>query len=155
MKQTSIIIALSLLGLAAPAQADPQNGIGIGLFVGQPTGLDLKIGLQRLSALDIVLGAADYDNGRGRLSYGHLTYLVRIAMGRGESVSVPVRLGIGGAIIGATENDAVFAARVPLQIGLRFRQTPLEIYGEVAFMLYFVDPIETGVDGGVGIRVYF
>jgi hypothetical protein len=152
MKRILVIAAL-VCGLAGTASAEPGNGVAIGLFLGQPTGLDLKIGLQRRTALDIVLGASDFDNGRA--SYGHLTYLVRIALGRGETVTVPIRLGIGGAVIGATEDDVVFAARVPLQLGLRFRRTPLEIYGEIAFMLYFVDPIETGFDGGVGIRFYF
>jgi hypothetical protein len=147
------IPTLLVCALAGTAQADPQNGIGIGIFIGEPTGLDIKIGLERRSALDIVLGATSFEN--GRVSYGHLTYLVRVAMGRGESVTVPLRLGIGGAVIGATEEDVTFAARLPLQLGLRFRRTPIEIYGEVAFVLYFVDPIDTGIDGGVGLRVYF
>jgi hypothetical protein len=154
MKRTVIVPLVALLCCFATRPARAES-IAIGVFVGQPTGLDLKIGLKRRSALDIVLGASDYDDGRGRASYGHLTYLALLTVARGQSVNVPIRLGIGGALIGVTESDTTFAARVPLQIGLRFRRTPLEIYGEVAFMLYLIDDVDTGADGGIGLRVYF
>ncbi|MBA2539059.1 MAG: hypothetical protein H0V17_05440 [Deltaproteobacteria bacterium] len=144
-----VIVAL-VLGLGGSARAE---SIGIGVFVGQPTGLDLKIGLQGRSALDIVLGATRFDEPRA--SYGHLQYLVLLGVARGQSVNVPLRLGIGVAIAGVTEDATAVAARVPLQLGLRFRRTPLEIYGEIAFVLQLIDDVDTDIDGGIGLRVYF
>jgi hypothetical protein len=146
--RTLVIIAV-LAGAAPAARAD----VGIGLFIGEPTGLDLKIGIAQRSGIDIVLG---WDTLRdGRDLYGHVTYLVTLLVGHGQSVLVPLRLGIGGAIYGNAPNIAV---RAPLEIGLRLRHTPVEFYGEIAAVLEIVDaPGDPAfdLDGGVGFRIYF
>ena len=145
---------LALLILAVPTAAQAE-GLGIGLFVGEPLGLDLKIDLQPRSAIDIVVGATSVN--RGRESYGHLTYLYTLVVGRGSSVVVPLRLGFGGAVYGVTEDNTGIAARAPLELGLRFRRSPLEIYGEVALLLQLIGPgdVQTDVQGGIGMRLYF
>jgi hypothetical protein len=42
---------------------------------------------------------------------------------------------------------------------LRFRRTPVEIYGEIALKLTFIDEDNdhrtVDLDGGIGIRFYF
>jgi len=146
----TLVAAAIVVGLAGTARAE---SIGLGAFLGEPTGLDIKIDLQRRSALDIVLGATSLRN--NRVSYGHLTYLYRFAMPRGRSIVVPLRIGIGGALYGVTEDTTAFAARVPFELGLRFRRTPLEIYGEIALVVQLIDSVETDVDGGIGLRIYF
>ncbi len=147
-----LVIAIVLL-IGPGLGAARGESIGIGVFLGQPTGLDLKIPLQRRSALDIVIGATRFDEPRA--SYGHLQYLVLLGLARGQSVNVPFRLGVGVAVAGLTEDNTQIAARLPLQVGLRFRRTPLEIYGEIAFILVLIDDFDTDIDGGLGLRVYF
>lgn len=151
---TTVVFVL-VAGRARPARAD----FGLGLFVGEPTGLDLKIGLGYRSGLDIVLGFTTirhtFDNGRD--GYGHVTYLVTPLVGQGDAVSVPLRLGIGAALFG-DGNDLSFAVRAPLELGLRLRRTPLEFYGELAFALVLVDPaneVVGDIQGGLGFRLYF
>lgn len=155
-KLQSLLVVAAVLGVAAPASAD----IGVGLFVGQPTGLDIKVGLQRRTALDMVFGWNDFRGGRA--AYGHATFLVNLGTARGSSVLVPFRLGVGGAIYddgGEFFNDINVAVRAPFEIGLRFRRTPLEIYGEVALKITFIDSNnnndDVDGDGGLGLRVYF
>jgi len=141
-----------LLALHGTARAE---AVGIGLFLGEPSGLDIKVGLGRRSSLDIVIGATTFrDN---RTDYFHLTYLLTPFVANGRSVIVPFRIGIGGAALGVVDDNAHFAVRVPLEIGFRFRRTPLEIYGEIAIKGTFIeeDFIHFDVDGGVGIRFYF
>jgi hypothetical protein len=80
-------------------------------------------------------------------------------VGQGESVTIPLRLGIGGALFGFTENDFNLAVRVPFEVALKFRRSPLELYGEIALKLTFVredggDP-DLDADGGIGLRFYF
>ncbi len=146
-------LVLALLLLAAPRAA--RADVGIGFFLGDPTGFDLKLGLDHRSALDIVLGVPTFrDRGFG---YGHLTYLLTPWIGQGSSVVVPIRLGIGGAVYG-DRGDLGFGARAPLEIGLRFRSTPLEIYGEIALFVGILRPYDGGtlfdLQGGAGLRFY-
>jgi len=148
-----LVIVLAVLALPVTARAE---GFGIGFFLGEPTGLDLKIDLQRRSALDVVLGITSIRD-RDPL-YAHLTYLVTPFIGQGQAVRVPLRLGIGGAIYGDS-NDINVGVRVPVELGLAFRRTPLEIYGELALLLTLVDENDNAerldLQGGGGLRFYF
>jgi hypothetical protein len=155
------VLSLAALALAAVAhQSSPARAeVGLGLFVGEPFGLDIKLDLQRNSALDILLGATSFRDGRG--NYGHVTYLITPLVSRGRSVLVPLRLGIGGAFYdggGDFADDVNLAVRVPLQIGLRLRSSPLEFYGEIALKVTFYDEYDNNgdaldLDGGIGLRV--
>jgi hypothetical protein len=143
---------LVLFALRAPARAE---AIGIGLFLGEPSGLDIKVGLGAKSSVDIVIGQNTYKD--GRTDYAHVTWLLTPFVARGRSVLVPFRIGIGAAAIGVVDDNAHAAVRVPFELGFRFRRTPLEIYGEIAIKgTFYEDPLmDFDVDGGVGIRFYF
>jgi hypothetical protein len=152
-----VAVVVAVLAAARPARAE----VGIGIFVGQPTGLDLKLDLQRKTALDIVGGWKGFDDD-DHAGYVHVTFLVNLANVRGSSVVVPFRLGIGGAVWdrgGDFGDDINLAARAPFEVGIRFRRTPLEIYGEVALVLVLLDENDNednvDADGGIGLRVYF
>lgn len=147
--------ALAMLVLLALSSTARAEAIGLGLFLGEPSGLDIKVGLSARSSIDIVIGQSSFrDN---RTDYLHLTYLLTPFVARGRSVLVPFRIGLGAAAIGVVDDNAHMAVRMPLEIGFRFRRTPLEIYGEVALKGVFVeeDFITFDVDGGIGIRFYF
>lgn len=148
-------LALALLVLFALPATSRAESIGIGLFLGEPSGLDLKIGLGAKSSIDIVIGQSSFKD--SRTDYLHVTYLLTPFVARGNSVLVPFRIGIGAAAIGVVDDNAHAAVRMPLEIGFRFRRTPLEIYGEVALKGVFVeeDFITFDVDGGIGVRFYF
>ena len=156
------LVVLLVLAIATPARAD----VGLGLFVGEPTGIDLKLGLSRRSALDVLVGWYSGWNDDRRIddgAYVHVTYLVTPVVGRGRSVLVPLRLGIGAAVFddaGRFDEDLHVAMRIPLQVGLMFRSVPLELYGEIAFKATFVDGDANDhpfldLDGGIGLRFYF
>jgi len=157
MRPTRLLPLLVVLGLvAAPTAA--RADIGIGLFVGQPTGLDIKVGLAARSALDIVLGLRTFDDDSG--GYGHLTYLVTPFAARGRSVIVPFRLGIGVALFEGFGDDLAIAARAPFEVGFVFSRTPLELYLELALKVTFIngnddDDVDADLDGGLGLRIYF
>jgi hypothetical protein len=145
------LVAGLLVARPTPARAD----FGLGLFVGEPTGLDLKLGLGNRSSLDIVLGYTTFRD--GRTGYGHLAYLVTPLIAQGKSVSVPLRVGIGAALYGPS-NDLGLAIRAPLEVGLRLRSAPLEIYGEIALALEVIgrrSELNLELQGGVGFRLYF
>ena len=158
MPMRKLVLAVILLGAAPAAHAD----VGLGLFLGRPTGFDAKLGLDARSGLDIVVGWDYYDN---RSDYAHLTYLLTPVVSQGRSVIVPLRFGIGVAIFDDYYYFHRFgdhfgmAVRVPAELGVRFRSVPLEIYGEIALRvnLFFDDVYYDRVelDGGIGFRIYF
>ncbi len=162
MRKLVPLAFVCMLASARPASAE----VGLGLFVGQPTGVDLKLGLTHRSALDILFGwYSHWDNGDGINdgAYGHVTYLLQPFISYGSSVMVPFRIGIGGAIYdhaGHFNDSLHLAVRVPFQVGIRWRRTPVELYFEIALKGTVLanddhDHNFLDFDGGVGIRFYF
>jgi hypothetical protein len=148
---STTVFAVMAAGRPAPAHAD----FGLGVFLGEPTGLDFKLGLGNQSALDFVLGFSTFDDGRA--GYGHVTYLVTPVFADGRSVIVPLRLGIGAELIGPSGHLS-FGIRAPVELGLRLRRTPLEFYGEIALAVILIDPADevvSDLQGGIGFRLYF
>jgi hypothetical protein len=156
MRTLVLAAAIAIAGGSSTARAD----VALGVFLGQPTGVDLKIGVDRYSALDIVFGWSDIWRD-GRDEYAHLTYLFTPVVGRGDAVLVPLRIGLGIAFYGEGSfgNGVNLAARVPVELALKFRRMPLELYGELAAELTFYDDNNNNeffdVQGGAGLRVYF
>lgn len=148
-----LVIVIAMLCAARTARAD----FGIGGFFGDPTGLDIKLGLAPRSGLDLLVGWRDGYRYVGDGGYVHLTYLVTPLVAHGDSVLVPLRLGIGGCVFGPDGNNINVGVRFPLEVGLRFRRAPLEIYGEIALLVAFLHPRYDVVQGqgGLGIRFYF
>ncbi len=158
MRKLVIIAMLAFVSVPTTARAE----VGIGAFFGEPTGLDVKLDLSHNSALDLLFGWyshwRDVDHG----AYGHATYLVTPLVSRGRSVLVPLRLGIGVAIFDDDrfyQDDINVAVRIPAELGLRFRRTPLELYFEIALKLTVIDTNRNhdtaDLDGGIGLRFYF
>jgi hypothetical protein len=157
-----LVLLATLLFVSAPSSARAE--VGLGVFIGEPTGLDIKLDLAARSAIDIVIGYySHWDHYDTDGAYGHVTYLVTPMVGHGRSVLVPLRVGIGFAVFdeyGRFDDDLNLAARVPFELGLRFRRTPLELYFELAIKVTFLDgePYDhrtVDLDGGLGLRFYF
>jgi len=158
-----VFIALVVLASTTASERAARADVGVGAFLGEPTGIDVKVGLARRSSLDILVGwYSDWPHNFDYGAYGHVTYLLTPFIGQGQSVNVPLRLGIGGAIFdqgGHFNDDLNLAARFPFEVALAFRRTPIEIYGEIALKITVLDENDNhstvDLDGGIGIRFYF
>ena len=154
---TLVAAALAATVIAAPAAA--HAGVGIGLFVGEPLGVTIKVDLQKKTALEILAGVDDYDDDRGRDGYAHLTFLAAPFVAKGESVVIPFRLGIGAAVYDdGGDDDVEVGIRAPFQLAFQFRSTPVEIYLELSILLELIDEDDNDdlhLGGGLGFRIYF
>jgi hypothetical protein len=151
MRRISLFAVAAVLASVVAAKEARADVIGVGLFLGEPSGLDIKVDFKPRSSIEGLFGWTTFRD--GRTNYGHLTYLYTLAVASGSSVVVPLRVGIGGALYNT--DDAQFGARVPLELGIRFRRTPIEIYGEIALFMRITNDAGFDGQGGAGIRFYF
>jgi hypothetical protein len=152
----SFILAVAVI--AAPTRA--HAGVGLGVFVGEPLGVTLKVDLKKRTALEVLVGWDDWDEDRGNDEYAHVTFLAALAVAKGESVLIPFRLGIGGAVYDDRGDDDInFAVRAPFQVAFQFRSAPVELYLELALRFEIIDDEGDDdhfqLDGGLGFRFYF
>jgi hypothetical protein len=149
------IVLLALVAVVAPAK---PSGIGLGIIVGEPTGLSAKAWLTDNTAVDA--GAAWSAWGYGYQSlHLHADFLLHsfnvIPIDPGD---LPIYYGVGGRIrlAGRDENqDMRIGVRVPVGISYLFDSFPLDLFLEVAPVLDLVPSTRLGWNSGAGIRYYF
>lgn len=165
------ICAALFVASSGPAQAAgksegaalPAGSIGLGLQLGCPTGITVRL---RLSPSNSFQAAGGFGCGEDLIVEGDYLYEMG-AVASDPSIHIGWYLGVGGRYAywdGYWDNrlhhgDVDLGPQVP--IGLRFTfptsQTPLpiELYVEVAPGIDFVDNPGFRVDGGVGGRFFF
>lgn len=169
-----VAVALLCAALAAPAVAapakskakktettitlpgKPANGpMGIGIFFGQPTGIDFQMDLSRTSWADFkaAWNLAGGNNGFSILLQGNYEYAFPGAIVI-ESASFTPFVGFG-AFVNVYDGGAQFGARVPAGISYRFSSIPVELFLELGLDLYLFPALTPGGSGGLGVRYRF
>src|SRR5690606_38103506 len=89
---TLLVLAVSLLAARTAAAQD----VGLGLMVGEPSGLSAQFALTDADALNAAVGFSVFDDER---LYIHLDYIRVLAeLVQTSSVAIPFYIGIGGFV---------------------------------------------------------
>ncbi|MEM6326971.1 MAG: hypothetical protein AAF791_07630 [Bacteroidota bacterium] len=138
------LLAALLAAGTAPASVQAQTGVGV--QVGDPTGLTLRLG----SGPGALALAAGWDLGDDELSLeGH--YVFREARIPGDT---DLTLFYGPGVFFQTRDDET-ALGVSVGVGVSlFATRDIEIYGLLSPRLQLIDATEAGLGGGVGGRIY-
>jgi len=155
MKRTLMISALLLIALAGIAQAAhaSHGNVGLGIQLGEPTGITAKFWLDRTSAIDATVGW-NLISDRFTLQAGYL-YHFPLDVPTG---SLAAYVGVGG-LMGARgddhpgDGDIYLAGRIPL--GLEYIYDPISFYAEVDPLVYLIPATDFRPGGGIGFRFYF
>lgn len=137
----------------AKSQADPGNegNFGIGVMLGEPTGISVKSWNGDYSAFDI--GAAWSLSDRDEAIHLHADYLLHSWFDDIENGRLAFYYGIGGRII--FSDDANAGIRVPLGLNYVFQTAPFDVFVEAVPILDLTPDTEFAGNGAVGIRYYF
>lgn len=150
-----LMLTVALLVAAASAQ---MSGTGIGIIVGEPTGLSLKSWLSAKSA--ITVGAAwSFRNDGSLLLWADYTLHSFNITGASSPRSLAFYYGIGGKVgfvdRNDNDNETVIGARVPLGLMLPIGDAPVEIFLEVVPTVDLSPDTDFGVNGGIGVHFFF
>lgn len=145
---------------------------GVGVELGDPTGIVAKLWLSNVNALDFGFGFQHYGWGRcyydnvgirrcGYRDYSfNVDYLWQSNIVRGAA-QLDWHIGLGGRVYFLGEpaddrgRDFNLAARAPIGLDLMFNSPSfLEVFVEIAPALYLLAP-DFGIEGGMGVRFYF
>src|SRR6266571_70227 len=110
-------LALAAALLAAPGRADAEGrSFGLGVILGNPTGISAKAYLARAHAIDAAVGAA-FLHGSGL--HIHADYLWHpVILAEDEAFTLPLYIGIGGRMLfrgreGRTGDTLHLGPRIP------------------------------------------
>lgn len=138
-----------MLSTSSPyAHAQGRGGdIGIGLMLGEPTGVSVKSWLGSQTAFDI--GAA-WSLGRREALHMHADFLGHSWFEKNQQLAF--YFGIGGRII--FDEDARAGIRAPLGLNYVFERIPFDIFLEAVPIVDLSPDVGLAGNGAVGIRYY-
>lgn len=146
------LIACILLPQVASA-GNNASGFGIGIIVGEPTGLDAKLWLTERSALQ---SAAAWSFSSNSSFHFHLDYILhRFDVFDLESGRLPLYYGIGGRFRVREDADDDLGLRVPIGINYMFANDPFDVFVEVVPILDLVPDTDFDLNAAIGGRWYF
>lgn len=157
-----ILTLLALLLTNNPAQAQKsENKIGLGLMVGEPTGLSFKAWTSETNAIDAGLA---WSVGRYDAINLHADYLWHNFELFGDEIKqgqLPVYYGVGGRIVFADDypdpgdDNAVLGVRIPAGVNYLFEDSPVGLFLEIAPVVNIIPDTDFDLDSSLGVRYYF
>ena len=145
-------LTLILLGcLAGLSYGQSNHNVGLGIMLGEPTGLTIKIWNRQTVAVD---GGAAWSFVSGKFFQIHSDLLfhnfnlIRVETGR-----MALYYGAGARIKFA--DSTTVSLRILVGVSYEFEKTPAELFLEIVPMLDLIPSTEVGMAGAIGFRYYF
>ncbi len=170
LRRSAFTLAIYLILIAIPAfasqafAAGPQGkGPGVGIILGEPSGLTGKYWLSVSNAVDLHVSFDFSDEAFVLLS----NYLYHFDLARvgNSSVELPLYVGVGGKLLfdgdnksgsaNNNEDDVGLGVRAPFGLSILPTRTPLEFFVEIGLGLRIIPRTSADIDGGLGVRYYF
>lgn len=139
--------------LTAPkVMAQTSNGdFGLGVILGEPTGLSAKLYMGNSRAVDF--GAA-WSFGNNASMHLHADYLIhRFDLISVDSGQLPLYYGVGARV--RLSDDAQMGIRIPIGLSYYLPNDPLEFFFEIVPIVDIAPKTTFSGNGGFGIRYYF
>jgi opacity protein-like surface antigen len=147
------VIILAAVSLARPADATPRGSFGMGIIVGEPTGLDLKWFLNDVNAIE---GAVAWSFSGDTDVHIQVDYLYHfydwIKVKKGL---LPVFFGIGGRVAFRENQDDKLGVRIPVGLSYEFDGGVVDVFGELVPVLDLAPDTDFDFEGAIGARFWF
>lgn len=149
MKKIIGILILFSTHMYSAVPAD--NNFGLGIILGDPTGLNCKIWQSSRIAYDAALA---WSLGKEGNVHIHVDYLIHsYEFIRARKGKFPFYAGIGGRI--ESRDETALGLRIPLGMNYIFENVPIDLFLEFVPTLNIIPSTEFDLEGGIGARYYF
>jgi len=155
----AVWLLVVLLALSFDRAESQDRGFGLGIVVGEPTGICLKNWQGRSTAIDGALAWSFVGNDFIQVHGDYLSH--NFALLEVEQGQLPFYYGIGGRIRftdkerGRDDDKTRLGVRLPLGLAYLFEKVTLDIFVEVVPILDLVPETEFGLNAAIGLRYFF
>jgi hypothetical protein len=152
MIKRAVLMILAILVFSGSAMAE-RGSFGLGVIVGEPTGITAKYFLDNHNAIDGGFGwslNSDHDFHLYADYLYHVYFLTDV--GEGE---LPLYFGVGGRFVYRDDKDNQAGIRVPVGLNYILASAPIGFFAEIVPILDLAPDVDLDLEGGVGFRYYF
>jgi hypothetical protein len=153
MKKAAVLTAIAILFLAVQVQAVPRGDVGLGLVVGEPTGLDVKVFLNDSNAIEgaVAWSLSGKNNLHLQAEYLYHNYtLIKVEKGQ-----LPFFFGLGGRVILRENADDIVGVRIPVGLAYEFDGGIFDVFGEIVPIMDLFPDTEFDLEAALGVRFWF
>ena len=161
LRQASAVLFLVMMvGMTGGARA--QGKLGVGVILGEPTGIAWKYRLGGDEAVDGAIGLSTPDRYRFHIDYlwekrsfeeEHLRLHYGVGMAFGVGDAEYVALERGGTYV-LEQRDLGFGVRGVVGLTYDIPRSPFDAFAEVAPLVILTPAGGFGIDAAIGVRVY-
>ncbi len=148
------LLALVMAGTAGAFAAGParaQGGLGLGVILGEPTGLSLKAWMSHTTAFDLAVAWSTVDEPAVDIHGDYLFHDYDLFhVDRGQ---LPVYYGLG-ARLKFLNHDSQAGVRAPVGVEYLFESAKVGLFMELAPILDLAPDTGFHLNGAVGARYY-
>ena len=146
----AVVFGLTAVMIVAGAAA-AQGAFGVGVIVGEPTGVTGKLWMTDRTAVDVAAAWSFSDESALHLHADYLFHnfdLIDVEKGR-----MPIYFGIGGRV--KFENDSRVGVRIPVGIAYLMEDAPIDFFFELVPLLDLVPDTDFKFNAALGARFFF
>lgn len=145
----SILFIMMFVATIAFSQ---ESGFGVGLMLGEPTGISLKAWTSSSNAIDAGLAWSFYKNPALHMHADYLWHDFDLIKTKDR---IPVYYGVGGRIRLGDKDNARIGVRGVFGIGFLLKEAPIDFFLELAPILDLIPATGLNMNGGIGARYFF
>jgi len=164
MKHFNLAVIALCVFFSIQTSSAQERKFGLGVIIGEPTGISAKLWTSSVNAFDFGLGwsvggdrignyKGHYDGG-SRVHF-HMDYLWHSFEAIHSSERFPLYYGFGGRINTGAGYNSSAAVRGVIGIAWMPRETPIDIFFEVVPSLQITSSTGFAIDAGLGARYFF
>lgn len=164
MRASLPCLGLALVALSTPAHAEgvEKGALGVGIIIGEPTGVSAKLYLRDDQAIQAALAVSSVVGG----FQVHADYLLHpFILEERDEFTLPAYVGAGVSLLqhGGEDDDFRVGVRAVAGLLFDFKEVPLDVFAEVAGVGQYtfgsdsdsVNGLGVALNGGIGARYYF
>jgi hypothetical protein len=140
---------------AAPASGQ-TGSTGLGLIIGEPTGISFKHFLSRRDAVDGALAWSLAEDSRLHLHVDYLRHNFHVLQNELDITEgqLPLFYGMGGRVR-IQEDDSCVGIRFVIGVSYIFEEAPFDTFFEIAPIMDLVPETALDINAGIGFRYWF
>jgi hypothetical protein len=155
----AVIFAILLFALSVRA----EDGFGLGVILGEPTGISVKKWITNEHAVDGAAAWSFSENDSFQLHADYLIHNFGILKPGDIGGRLPLYCGVGARIKleshdnenGRNNHDELLGVRIPFGISYIFANAPVDLFAEIVPILDLVPDTDFELNGAIGARFYF
>jgi len=149
MRAAKLLIIMAAIPIICQAYSGQPGSTGLGIIIGEPTGISFKVWNSRKTAFDAGIAWSFGKNGRLHLHGDYLVHNYNAFSNR----QLPLYAGAGArAKFG---DDTRLGVRGVIGINYLFRELPLDAFVEIVPVFDLVPETSFGLNAGIGMRFFF